>query len=124
MLTDDDAKEHLTLSHFGLISRVEFIKRCESLFKPISTVAILIFSFISLSGCFSNHLQVATLTRTYSVLSYEHGAMIPQVDENLRVQKIKEVCPSGIYETIEKETKTVGQYRFRTTILFRCLQDK
>lgn len=50
--------------------------------------------------------------------------MIPQVDENMRVQKIKEVCLSGNYEIIEKETKTVGQYRFRTKILFRCLQDK
>jgi hypothetical protein len=79
---------------------------------------------VSLSGCFSSHLQVDTLTKNYAVLSYEYGAMIPQVDENMRVQKIKEVCLSGNYEIIEKETKTVGQYRFRTKILFRCLQDK
>jgi hypothetical protein len=50
--------------------------------------------------------------------------MIPQVDENMRLQKIKEVCPSGKYEIVEEETETVGQYRFQVKVLFKCIKDK
>lgn len=72
-----------------------FIKRITSLFKQKSAVSIFIFLLISLNGCFSTHLQVNTLTKHYAILSYDHGAMIPQVDENMRVRKIKEVCPGN-----------------------------
>ncbi len=92
-----------------------------SLFKSISILGIFTFLFLALGGCFSNHLQVDTLTKSYAVLSYDHGAMIPQVDENMISQKIREACFSGNYEVIDKEKKTTGQYRFRTKILFRCL---
>lgn len=90
------------------------------LFKSIPAVITPIFILISLNGCFSNRLQVDALTQHYSVLIFDEGAMIPQIDESMRIQKIKEVCPSGNYEIIEKETKTVGQYHNRTKMLFKC----
>jgi hypothetical protein len=88
------------------------------------TASILFLLLLSLNGCFSSRLNVETLTASYAVLSYDHGAMIPQVDENMRLQKIKEVCPSGKYEIVEEETETVGQYRFRKKTLFKCIKDK
>ncbi len=97
------------------------VKRIALLIKPTSTLGTLTFLLIALSGCFSNHLQVDTLTKSYGVLSYDHGAMIPQIDENMISQKIREACPSGNYEVIDKEKKTIGQYRFRTKILFKCI---
>jgi len=61
------------------------------------------------------------ISNNYGMLSYDHGALIPIVPDETRTEMMKQYCAPKNYEIIETDRKTVGQYHFRTKILFKCI---
>ena len=62
------------------------------------------------------------ISNNYGVLSYDYGALIPIVPDDTRTEMMKQYCAPRNYEIIETDSKTVGQYHFRTKILFKCME--
>jgi hypothetical protein len=48
--------------------------------------------------------------------------MIPIVPDETLAGMMRQYCTPRNYEIIETDRKTVGQYHFRTKILFKCIE--
>ena len=90
--------------------------------RKIAIMCFLLFILASVVGCASVRLNIETISNNYGLLSYDHGALIPIVPEETRTEMMKKYCAPKNYEIIETDKKTVGQYHFRTKILFKCVE--
>ena len=88
-------------------------------------MAIMILnSLIMFVGCSSSRVYLEPISKDYGLLSFETGAMIKTIPEETKTEMMKNFCSPRDYEITEKERKTVGQYRFRTKVLFKCTENK
>ncbi len=94
----------------------------EDKMKKIRTLCLLLLVVASLCGCATSRLTMENIGKNYGMLSYDHGALIPMVPDETRTDMMKQYCKPRNYQIIETDKKTVGQYHFRTKILFQCIE--
>jgi len=90
--------------------------------KKITILGFLMCILVSFYGCATSRLTMENISNNYGMLSYDRGALIPIVPDEIRTEMIKQYCAPRNYEIIETDRKTVGQYHFRTKILFKCIE--
>lgn len=90
--------------------------------KKITSLCLLMLVAGSLCGCATSRLMMENISKNYGMLSFDYGALIPMTPEDTRTDMMKKYCAPRNYEIIETDTKTVGQYHFRTKTLFKCIE--
>ncbi len=91
--------------------------------KRFGLVGLFLTIFLILFGC-SSRLHLEPIGKNYGLLTFESGVLITQIPEETKTEMMKGYCSPNAYDITEKETKMVGQYHFRSKILFKCIENK
>lgn len=89
-----------------------------------SLLGVVLAALFLVAGCSSPRLHLESISKDHGLLSFENGAMITDVPQDTRAEMMKNYCSPRSYEITDQETKTVGQYRFRTKVLFKCTEGR